>query len=69
MFIYNKILVWVILVGLSIFVSIYPCWIILLTFYTFHYRCVLFLHLPHSSLLYLINPYSRDDKRQNLQRQ
>jgi hypothetical protein len=55
--------------SLSIFVSIYPCWIILLTFYTFRYRCLLFLHLPHSSLLYLINPYIPDDKRRNLQHQ
>jgi hypothetical protein len=61
---YNKILVWV---SLSIFVSIYPCWIIFLTSNTFCYRCMLSLHLPHSSLLYLIKPYTPDDKRWNLQ--
>jgi hypothetical protein len=56
-------------ISLSIFVSIYLWWIIFLTSNTIFYHCVLSLHLPHSCLLDLINPYSPDGTRRNLQRQ
>jgi hypothetical protein len=61
-FIYNKILVW-----LSLYPSLSLSILVGLSFSnTFCYRCMLSLHLPHSSLLCLINPYSPDDKRRKL---
>jgi hypothetical protein len=62
---YNKILVWVALYP-SLSLSIL-CWTILLTSYTFCYCCMLSYHLPKLSFLYLINSYSFDDEKQNLQ--
>jgi hypothetical protein len=47
--------------------SICPCWIIVLTSNTFCYHCMLSFHLPYLSFFYLINPYSFDDKRWDLQ--
>jgi hypothetical protein len=66
-FIYNNVLVWVSLYSsLSLYLSLldYPSHLL----HPFSKHCKLFVHLPYLSFFYLINPYSSDGKRRDLQR-